>query len=92
MANIYWAGPKAPKPATKEALMKELVNCTDDAFHVRFESDGAGHMVCVYVEAPEERRDPYEWKKLIDGLPMYHPTPYYSTALVPHPRRYPCLT
>tara|TARA_B100001564_G_C20045230_1_gene405045 strand:- start:46 stop:327 length:282 start_codon:yes stop_codon:yes gene_type:complete len=65
MANIYWADKKAPKPETKEALMRELVNCTDDTFHVRFDSDGAGHMVCVYVEAEHERRDPYEWKKLV---------------------------
>jgi hypothetical protein len=51
MANLYWSGPKAPEKETRKALMKELVECTDDAFDIRFGGDGAGKHVAVYVEA-----------------------------------------
>lgn len=63
MANLYWRGQKAPQNETREALMRELVDCTDDTFDVKFSSDGAGAHVIVYVEAPSHRRDPYDWKK-----------------------------
>ena len=63
MANLYWRGEKAPQNETREALMRELVECTDDAFDVKFSSDGAGAHVIVYVEAENQRRDPYQWKK-----------------------------
>jgi hypothetical protein len=63
MANIYWNEEKAPETETREALMKELVECTDDAFDIRFGGDGAGKHVAVYVEAASDRRDPYPWKK-----------------------------
>ena len=63
MANIYWAGPKAPEKDAREALMKELVSCTDHAFDVKFGGDGAGKHVAVYVEAPSDQREPYPWKK-----------------------------
>ena len=43
--------------------MKELVDCTDDAFDIRFGGDGAGKHVAIYVEAASDRRDPYPWKK-----------------------------
>ena len=63
MANLYWSGEKAPENEAREALMKELVSCTDHAFDVKFGGDGAGKHVAVYVEAPAEQRDPYPWKK-----------------------------
>ena len=63
MANLYWSGPKASEKDAKEALMKELVSCTDHAFDVKFGGDGAGKHVAVYVEAPHGQRDPYPWKK-----------------------------
>ena len=63
MANIYWNEERAPHKEVYAALMKELVDCTDDAFDVKFGGDGAGAHVSVYVEAESERRDPYSWKK-----------------------------
>jgi len=63
MANLYWRETKSPKKEVYAALMKELVDCTDDAFEVKFGGDGAGAHVIVYVEASAERRDPYHWKK-----------------------------
>jgi len=63
MANIYWAGEKADKKETKKALTKELVDCTDGAFAVRFESDGAGHHVVAYVE--RDTQGEFEWKKCL---------------------------
>ena len=63
MANIYWSGDKAPQKEVYGALMKELVDCTDDAFDVKFGGDGAGAHATVYVEASQDRRDPYDWKK-----------------------------
>ena len=69
MANIYWSGPKAPEKDTKEALMKELVECTDDAFDIRFGGDGAGKHVAIYVEAASDRRDPYPWRTVIVFCP-----------------------
>ena len=65
MVDLYWRGEKAPQKDVYEALMKELVECTDDAFEVKFGSDGAGAHVIVYVEASEGRRDHYGWKKLL---------------------------
>ena len=63
MANIYWQGPKAPQKDVYAALMRELVDYTDDAFEVKFSSDGAGAHVIVYVEVETELRDQYLWKK-----------------------------
>ena len=63
MANLYWVGDKAPQNETREALMGELVGCTDDAFDVKFGGDGAGAHVVVYVEAANDKRDHYPWKK-----------------------------
>jgi len=63
MANLYWRGEKAPEDEVREALMKELVSCTDGAFDVRFGGDGAGKHVAVYVEATQEQREPHPWKK-----------------------------
>jgi len=65
MANLYWVGEKAPQKDAYEALMKELVECTDDAFEVKFGSDGAGAHVIVYIEASTGRRDKYRWKKTL---------------------------
>ena len=60
MANIYWNGPKASKKDTREALMKELVTITNNAFTVAFESDGAGPHVVAYVERnPESDESPF---------------------------------
>ena len=56
MANLYWRETKSPKKEVYAALMKELVDCTDDAFEVKFGGDGAGAHVIVYVEASAERR------------------------------------
>ena len=64
MANIYWAGAKAPKEDTFDALMRELTECTDNRYYVRFESDGTGGHVCAYVET-EHTKDTskFEWNK-----------------------------
>ena len=63
MANLYWSGEKAPQKDVYAALMKELVECTDDAFEVKFGGHGAGAHLTVYVEADNEYRDPYPWNK-----------------------------
>lgn len=48
MANIYWAGEKAPKKELREALMGLLVDKTPNRFTVRFDSDdGGGHVVAI---------------------------------------------
>ena len=64
MANIYWAGAKAPKEEAVEALMKELAECTDNRYYARFESDGTGAHICAIVET-EHTADPskFIWKK-----------------------------
>tara|TARA_R110001583_G_scaffold21444_5_gene81449 strand:+ start:2507 stop:2791 length:285 start_codon:yes stop_codon:yes gene_type:complete len=61
MANLYWNEEKAPKKETREALMRELVNCTNDAFDVKFGGDGAGNFCAVYVEVETEKRERYKW-------------------------------
>ena len=88
MANLYWRGEKAPQKEVYAALMKELVECTDDAFEVKFGGDGAGAHVMVYVEASEEHRDPYEWKKILPPkfmgwrlLKIFSPPTYIKTIL-----------
>ena len=67
MANIYWQGPKAPQNEVYAALMKELVNHTDDAFAVKFGADSSGQHVIAYVEVKRELRTPYLWKKRLPG-------------------------
>ena len=64
MANIYWAGAKAPKEEAAKALMKELVDCTDNRYYTRFESDGTGAHICAYVETAHTK-DPskFKWNK-----------------------------
>lgn len=64
MANIYWAGAKAPKEETVKALMKELAECTNNRYYVKFESDGTGAHVCAYVET-EHTKDTtkFKWNK-----------------------------
>ena len=65
MANIYWnKGDKAPKDEVLKCLMEELVNCTDNRFHAKFASDGAGAHVCAYVETIHtEDTNKFVWKK-----------------------------
>ena len=88
MANLYWQGEKAPQKDAYAALMKELVECTDDAFEVKFGSDGAGAHVIVYVEASETRRQSYRWKKILPPkfmgwrlLKIFCPPTYIGTIL-----------
>ena len=50
MANIYWTGDKAPEEEVKKALMIELVDCTDNAFTVRKESDDTSTHMSIYIE------------------------------------------
>ena len=61
MANLYWKEEKAPKKEVYEALMKELVKCTDNAFTVKFEQDDSGTHVTCYVERNDD--DTWTWKK-----------------------------
>jgi hypothetical protein len=67
MTNIYWREEKGEKNEVYMALMEELVECTDDAFEVKFGSDGAGAHVIVYVEVETAIRDRYPWKKPVPG-------------------------
>ena len=53
MANIYWRGEKASRKEVRDALMKDLVNETENRYTVAFASDGSGHHVVAYAE-----RDP----------------------------------
>jgi len=66
MANIYWTGPKAPEQEAIKALMTELVECTDNTFTVRKESDDSGNHLGVYVEKnnPNENVG-FIWKKIL---------------------------
>lgn len=50
MASIYWTGDRVSEKEVKEALMAELVECTDGAFTVRKESDGSGTHISIYIE------------------------------------------
>lgn len=64
MASIYWTGDKASEEEVEKALMRELVECTDNAFAVKKESDGSGAHISIYVE----KKDPnvnnnFTWKK-----------------------------
>ena len=64
MANLYWRGDKAPKEQAVEALMKELVDCTDNQFYVRVESDGTGAHLCAYVETVHTKEHKkFKWNK-----------------------------
>ena len=64
MANIYWAGDKAPKEEAAKCLMEELADCTDSRYYVRFESDGTGAHVCAYVETVHTKdTNKVKWKK-----------------------------
>ena len=64
------------------------MECTDDAFEVKFGNDGAGAHVIVYVEVESERRDPYHWKKQLPPkfmgwrvLKMFAPPDYIKVIL-----------
>ena len=64
MANIYWAGDKAPKEEATKALMKELVECTNNRFYARHESDGTGAHLCAIIEVTSTQdRSKFKWKK-----------------------------
>tara|TARA_Y100000593_G_C4286606_1_gene325844 strand:+ start:608 stop:1030 length:423 start_codon:yes stop_codon:yes gene_type:complete len=64
MANIYWTGEKASKEETVSALMRELADCTDSRYHVRFESDGTGAHVCAIIETIHTNdTSKFVWKK-----------------------------
>jgi len=65
MANIYWnKGDKTPKEEAVKALMAELVNCTDNRFFAKADSDGAGAHICAYVETIHtDNTNNFVWKK-----------------------------
>ena len=64
MAHIYWTGDKASEEEVKKALMKEMVDCTDNAFTVRKESDDTSTHMSVYVEKKDTSKNTnFEWKK-----------------------------
>lgn len=64
MANIYWAGAKAPKEEAAKALMKELAEWTDNRYYARFESDGTGAHLCAIIETEHtEDTTKFVWKK-----------------------------
>ena len=63
MAHIYWTGDKASEEEVKMALMKEMVDCTDNAFTVRKESDDTSTHMSVYVEKKDtSRNNDFAWK------------------------------
>lgn len=63
MANLYWRGDKVPKEQAIELLMAELVDCTDDRYYVRHESDGTGAHLCIYVETTHTKdAQKFKWK------------------------------
>lgn len=90
MANIYWAGAKAPKEEAVKALMKELVECTDNRYYARFESDGTGAHLCAIVET-EHTADPskFKWKKQLPDkfmgwrvIRLFVPRNYIDTIIL----------
>ena len=90
MANIYWTGENAPKEEAVEALMKELVDCTNNRFYARFESDGTGAHLCAIVETPKSQdRSKFSWKKQLPPkfmgwrlLRIFVPIGYIDTILL----------
>jgi len=64
MAHIYWTGDKAPEEEVKKALMVELVECTDNTFTVRKESDDTSTHMSAYVEKKDtSKNNDFVWKK-----------------------------
>ncbi len=54
MANIRYAGPKAPKDEAHKALMEKGAEVTDNRYVVSFESDDTGtHMVLRVERNPD---------------------------------------
>ena len=72
MANIYWTGGKAPEEEVRKALMKELVDYTDNAFTVRKGSDDTSAHMSVYIEKEDPNiNNDFEWKKEEQLPPKY---------------------
>ena len=64
MANIHWAGEKTPKETAINLLMALLVDCTDNRFYVRHESDGTGGHLSIYVETVHTKdTKKFKWKE-----------------------------
>jgi len=64
MAHIYWTGDKAPEEEVKKALMEEMVDCTDNAFTVKKESDDTSTHMSVYVEKKDTSKNTdFVWNK-----------------------------
>ena len=63
MANIHWAGAKTPKETAINLLMALLVDCTDNRFYVRHESDDTGGHLSIYVETTHTKdTTKFKWK------------------------------
>lgn len=90
MANIYWAGAKAPKEEAVKALMKELTECTDNRYYVRFESDGTGAHLCAIVETEHtDDTSKFKWKKQLPDkfmgwrlIRLFVPRSYIDTIIL----------
>jgi hypothetical protein len=70
MANIYWAGEKAPKEQAVEMLMEEMPEYTDNRFWVRFESDDTSNHLTAIVESEHNATTP-EFKLKMKLPPKY---------------------
>jgi len=89
MAHIYWTGDKAPEEEVKKAIMKEMVECTDNAFTVRKESDDTSTHLSVYVEKKDtNKNNDFAWKKQLPVkfmgwriLTIFVPVGYIKTIM-----------
>ena len=66
MANLFFAGEKAPKPEAEAALRTHVANACDYRFTVKFESDDGGNHINLYleVEEPSQQLPPF----IVDAL------------------------
>jgi len=51
MSSLFFGGEKAPKEEAEAALMKDMVEYTDNRFWVRFESDDTSTHLTAIIES-----------------------------------------